>query len=107
MGKLPLDGFLEDYAFLIEALIALYQATFDEKWIYQAKELTDYTIDHFYDDQSGMFYFTSKESKDLIARKFEVTDNVIPASNSSMAKSLLVLSLIFEKLSINRWRKRC
>jgi len=101
-GKATINGFLEDFAFLIEALIALYQVTFDEKWIQLAKQLTDYTIDHFYDDQSGMFYFTSDESNDLVARKFEVTDNVIPASNSVMANSLFQLSLIFEN---NHYRK--
>jgi len=57
----------------------------------------EYTIRHFYDDQSGMFYFTSDESNDLIARKIEVTDNVIPASNSSIANSLFFLSLIYEQ----------
>ncbi|MCD4683843.1 MAG: thioredoxin domain-containing protein [Bacteroidales bacterium] len=95
--KATIDGFLEDYAFMIEALIELYQATFDEKWISQAKQFMEYTIRHFYDDQSGMFYFTSDESNDLIARKMEVTDNVIPASNSSIANSLFFLSLIYEK----------
>lgn len=95
-GKATINGFLEDYAFLIEALIALYQATFDEKWIVQAKQLMDYSVAHFYDKQAGLFYFTSNNSNDLVARKFDVTDNVIPASNSSIAKSLFDLSLIFE-----------
>lgn len=96
-GKATINGFLEDYAFVMEAMIALYQATFDEKWITQAKQFMVYTIDHFYDDQSGMFYFTSDESNDLVARKIEVTDNVIPASNSSIANSLFFLGLIYEK----------
>jgi len=95
-GKATINGFLEDYAFMIEALIALYQATFDERWIVQARQLLDYTIEHYYDNQAGLFYFTSKNSNDLVARKFEVTDNVIPASNSSIAKSLFDLSLFFE-----------
>ena len=95
-GKATINGFLEDYAFVIEALIVIYQATLNEAWITKANELMEYTIQHFYDDQLGLFYFTSDESNDLVARKFEVTDNVIPASNSSVAKSLFDLSLIFE-----------
>lgn len=96
-GKATINGFLEDYAFLIEVLIVLYQATFDEKWMNEAKQLMEYTIDHFYDKQSELFYFTSNESNDLVARKIDVTDNVIPASNSSIAQSLLVLGLIYDK----------
>jgi len=96
-GKATIDGFLEDYAFMIEASFALYQATFDEKWITQANQFMEYTIRHFYENQSGMFYFTSNESNDLIARKIEVTDNVMPASNSSIAHSLYFLCLIYEK----------
>ena len=56
----------------------------------------DYTIKHFSDQKSGLFYFTSDESTDLIARKFEITDNVIPASNSSIAISLFKLGQYFE-----------
>ncbi|MEZ5195544.1 MAG: thioredoxin domain-containing protein [Bacteroidales bacterium] len=95
-GKATINGFLEDYAFVMEAMISLYQATCNEKWITEAKQLMEYAIDHFYDKHSGMFYFTSDESTDLIARKMEVTDNVIPASNSSIANSLFILSLIYE-----------
>jgi len=105
-GNATIDGFLEDYAFMMEALIVLYQSTFDEKWIIQAKQFMEYTIDHFYDDQSGMFYFTSYESKDLVARKIEVTDNVTPASNSSMANSLFYLSLIYEKAEYKQMAER-
>ena len=95
-GKSTINGFLEDYAFVIEALIALYQSTFEENWIVQAKQLMDYAMDHFYSKKTGMFYFTSDESKDLITRKTEIMDNVIPASSSSIAKSLFNLSLIYE-----------
>ena len=90
-GTSNLDGYLEDYAFTTEALIALYQATFDEKWLQHAQGLTDYAIDHFYDPTTGFFFFTANEAKGLVARKMELTDNVIPASNSSMAKSLFLL----------------
>ena len=96
-GTSNLDGYLEDYCFTIEAFVALYEATFDEKWLEFAKQLMDYTIVHFYDEKTGFFFFTSDEAKGLIARKMELSDNVIPASNSSIAKGLFLLGLYFEK----------
>ena len=97
-GVSNLDGYLEDYALTIEAYIALYQATFDEKWLTYAKNLMDYAIEHFYDKESGFFFFTSNNAKGLIARKMELSDNVIPASNSSLAKGLFLLGeLYYEK----------
>ena len=94
-GKASINAFLDDYAFTIEAFISLYQTTFDEKWLEDAKQLADYTIAHFFDDTSGMFYYTSDVDPRLIARKMEVSDNVIPASNSEMAKNLFVLGTYF------------
>jgi uncharacterized protein YyaL (SSP411 family) len=95
-GKASITGFLDDYAFFIEALIALYEADFDEKWLKEAKSLTDYVIVNFTDADSPMFFYTSAESEDLIARKHEVMDNVIPASNSTMAQNLQQLGLLFD-----------
>ena len=91
-----LDGYLEDYSFTIEAFIALYQATFDEVWLTKAKLLMDYSISHFYDEKTGFFFFTSNNAKGLIARKMELNDNVIPSSNSSIAKSLFLLGQIYD-----------
>lgn len=91
-GKSLINGFLEDYAFTIESFIALYEATFNEKWLKKANDLTKYTIKHFYDNSTGMFFFTSNLDSALITRKKEINDNVIPASNSSMAKCLFLLS---------------
>lgn len=91
-GKSTINGYLEDYAAVIDAFISLYEVSLDEQWLNTAKQLTDYTFDHFYDDASGMFFFTSDEDESLIARKMEVADNVIPASNSMMARNLAKLS---------------
>jgi uncharacterized protein YyaL (SSP411 family) len=96
-GKSSINGYLEDYCFSIEAFIALYECTFDEKWLNQADLWAQYCLEHFYDKESGMFYFTSDEDADLIARKTEVGDNVIPSSNSSMAKGLHLLGTLLEK----------
>ncbi|MCW3071141.1 MAG: thioredoxin [Bacteroidetes bacterium] len=90
-------GFLEDYSFSIEAFISLYQATNEERHLLLADELMRYCLEHFEDKSSGMFFFTSDEDKALITRKMELSDNVIPASNSSIAKSLFVLGHYFEK----------
>src|SRR5690606_3167029 len=94
-GKSNIDGFLEDYAHTINAFISVYQATFDEKWLDLAKEITHFTVDHFHDSASKMFYFTSDETE-LIARKMELNDNVIPASNSVMANNLFLIGTIYE-----------
>lgn len=86
------DAFLDDYAFIIDGLIGLYEATFDEKWLSFAKELTDHTLSDFYDEGSGLFNYTSSQGEELIARKQEITDNVISSSNSAMAHNLFKLS---------------
>ena len=96
-NKSNISGYLEDYAFAIEALINLYEATFDEIWLEEAHRLMEYSIVHFFDKSSSMFFFTSNTDKPLIARKMEVSDNVIPASNSSIAKSLFLLNHYFDK----------
>jgi uncharacterized protein YyaL (SSP411 family) len=98
-GKSTINGYLEDYCFIIEALIAIYEATFEEMYLLKANELMTYCIVHFQDKNSGMFYFTSDEDKALITRKMELSDNVIPASNSSIAKSLFRLGHHFENES--------
>jgi uncharacterized protein YyaL (SSP411 family) len=83
---------LDDYSFTIEAFVALYQATFDEQWLTEAKLLTDHAIQHFYSAEKGVFFYTSINDDPLIARKAETSDNVIPSSNSSLAKGLFKLS---------------
>lgn len=95
-GKSSINGYLEDYCFTMEAFIALYEASLDQKWLDLSKEFGDYAIAHFFDKTSGMFYFTSDDDPALIARKTEVADNVIPASNSSMAKALFKLAKYYE-----------
>lgn len=90
-GKASITGFLEDYAFVIDGLTALYEATFEETWLQEAKNLTDHAIAHFSDAETGMFFYTSDEAETLIARKQEIMDDVIPSSNSVMAHNLFRL----------------
>jgi uncharacterized protein YyaL (SSP411 family) len=96
-GKATIDGFLEDYSYLIRAFTRLYEVTFDEQWLQQAKQLTDYTLENFFDEAEGMFFFTDQSSEKLIARKKEIIDNVTPASNSVMATNLHFLGLYFDE----------
>jgi len=95
LGKSNIDAYLEDYATAIEAYISLYEVTLDENWLQSAKQLTDYCYDHFYDDASKMFYFTSDREKNLISRKIETDDNVIPSSNAILALNLFKLGHYF------------
>jgi uncharacterized protein YyaL (SSP411 family) len=96
-GKSSITAFLEDYAAVIEGYLALYQITFDEQWLMEAQKLADYTISNFYDSNDGYFFFTDQDAEALIARKKELFDNVIPASNSVMAHNLYFLSLLFDR----------
>lgn len=105
-GKSKINGFLEDYAFTIEAFISLYQVTLDEKWLNLSKEMTDYSILNFFDEEKHMFYFTSKEDPVIVSRNFEYRDNVIPASNSVMAKNLYKLSKYFDEPRFNEISKQ-
>lgn len=95
-GKATINGYLEDYCFTIEALIDLYQVTFEERWLTEARALADHAIRHFLDESTGVFHFTSDLDPALIARPSELHDNVIPASNSSMANGLFLLGHLFD-----------
>ena len=94
--KSTINGYLEDYSLVITAFISLYEVTFDEKWLFNAKKLVDYCITHFYEKKTGFFSFTSNLDEALITTHYETEDNVIPASNSVMGKSLFLLSIYFE-----------
>lgn len=95
-GKSTIQGFLDDYAFTIEAFTSLYEITFSEKWLALAMQLCTYCIENFFDAQKQIFYYTDKTGEKLIARKTETSDNVIPSSNSVMAKNLFKLGLLTE-----------
>ena len=95
-GKSNINGYLEDYASTIDAFLTLYENTLDEKWLKSARDLANYTFDYFFDENNKMFYFTSKSDAALVTRSIEYRDNVIPASNSIMAKNLFKLSHYFE-----------
>lgn len=94
-NKSTINGYAEDYATVIEGFISLYQVSLDEQWLLLAKKLTEYTIEHFYDVESNMFFFTSHEDEDLITKNIDVVDKAISSSNSIFANNLFKLSHYF------------
>jgi uncharacterized protein YyaL (SSP411 family) len=88
-------AFLDDYALMIDAYIHLYQAIFKEEYLIKALELTKVVIENFSDDETGFFWYTPNFGEQLIARKMEVQDNVIPSANGIMAKNLFRLARYF------------
>ncbi len=91
-GTDSINGFLEDYAAIIDGFIGLYEVTFDMFWLIKAEVLTKYVYTYFLDKATNLFFFTSKEDTVLVRRTLEVSDNVVPASNSIMAINLFKLS---------------
>jgi len=92
-----IPGFLDDYSLLAQAFIDLYQATFDEDWLKLSLQITEYSLQHFYNESSGMFFYSNLEESVTISRKIEISDNVIPSSNSVMARVMLQLGIYFDR----------
>ncbi len=101
-GQARLDGYLEDYANLIDGLISLYEATFDAGWIAWAKELAERMIAEFWDDERGAFFDTAASGETLIARPKDVFDNATPSGNSVAADALLRLALLAGETEFGR-----
>lgn len=91
-----IEGFLDDYAFTIEAFISLYESTFDESWLTKAQELAETAITLFYDQEAKTFFYTANNAEELIARKSETMDNVIPASSSTIVRQLYKLGILLD-----------
>jgi uncharacterized protein len=93
-GRAKLAGYLEDHAFMVEALLTLYEATFDPRWFGQARRLADVTIEHFADDDAGGFFSTADDHEALVARRKELEDHPLPSGSSSAALGLLRLAAL-------------
>lgn len=96
-GEARLTGYLSDYAFVVEGLLNLYEATFDRKWLDAALELTETSIKYYFDDANGSFFFTAHDAEKLVARSKQPQDNAIPAGNSVHALNLLRLAILFDR----------
>ncbi len=97
--KTEIAGFLDDYAFVIDAFMSVYLITQNESWLNKAKELCDYTLQNFYVEKDKTFYYTDASQEKLIVRKAEWSDNVIPASSSQIAINLKQLSVYFDDIN--------
>ncbi len=93
-GEARLNAYLEDYAFLLEALLQLYESTFERRWFDSARGMADQMIDRFGDLENGGFFSTSNDHEELIARRKEIGDHPIPGGNSSAALGLLRLAAL-------------
>ena len=101
-----IDGFLEDYAFTIEALINVYLISQNQEFLNKAYNLCELTLSLFQNKESDFLYYTNNLSTDLILRTTEISDNVIPSSNSQMAHNLFMLGNYFGNTEwINRSKK--
>jgi uncharacterized protein YyaL (SSP411 family) len=96
-GEARFTAYLEDYAFLVEGLLNLYEATFDRRWLDEAAELTEISIRFYFDDAGGGFFFTASDGEKLVARSKNPHDSAIPAGNSVHAMNLLRLSILLDR----------
>jgi uncharacterized protein YyaL (SSP411 family) len=95
-GQSRLTGYLTDYAFLVEGLLNLYEATFDTRWLDAADTLTQSSIRYYFDDDGGAFFFTASDGERLIARTKNPRDGAIPSGNSVHALNLLRLAVLLD-----------
>ncbi len=93
-GRAHLNAYLEDHAFLLEALLTLYEASFEARWFERARSLADTVLTRFADDERGGFFSTAADHEALIARRKEIGDHPIPSGNSAAALGLLRLSAL-------------
>ena len=96
-GQAKLPGFLEDYAFVADGLTALYEATFERRWLDAARELAEEMISLFWDEGEGCFYDTGREHEELVVRPRDVFDNAQPCGGSVASDVLLRLAVITGK----------
>jgi uncharacterized protein YyaL (SSP411 family) len=88
------NGYLEDYAYLADGLLALYEATFERRWVDWARELAELMLGHFRDTKNGGFFDTSDDHEQLIHRPKDLQDNAVPSGNAMAASVLVRLSLL-------------
>jgi uncharacterized protein len=93
-GRAKLNAYLEDHAFLLEALLTLYEAGFESRWFVEARALADAMIARFGDEQNGGFFETSSDHERLVARRKDLEDHPIPSGNAAAACGLLRLAAL-------------
>ncbi|HEX3262976.1 MAG TPA: thioredoxin domain-containing protein [Solirubrobacterales bacterium] len=93
-GRAHLAAYLEDYAYVVDALLSLYEATFDVRWFDRARETADLMIELFADDERGGFFTTAHDHEELVVRRKDLDDHPIPSGNSAAAFCLLRLAAL-------------
>jgi len=93
-GQAKLKGYLEDYSFLADGLMAVYGLTVDRRWLDEARRLVDDMVDLFWEEDEGVFYDTGKDHETLLVRPRELFDNAIPCGSSVAAEVLLRMALL-------------
>ena len=93
-GEARLNAYLEDHAYLLEALLTLYESSFEPRWFAEARSLADAMIERFADDENGGFFETSSDHERLLARRKDLEDHPIPSGNASAAYGLLRLAAL-------------
>src|SRR5205085_8918940 len=101
-GAAKLAGYLEDYASLGLAALALYELTFDESWLTRARMLADAAVRWFWDDMAGAFFDTPSDHETLVTRPRDVTDNATPSGTSLVAELLARLADLLQDESMRR-----
>ncbi|MGB3098892.1 MAG: thioredoxin domain-containing protein [Solirubrobacterales bacterium] len=102
-GRGHLNAYLEDHAYLVEALVALYEASFEPRWFAAARELAEAMIERFGDSENGACFTTSDDHEQLIARRTDVDDHPIPSGNASAALGLLRLEALSGARHYGEW----
>ena len=102
-GVAKFEAFLDDYAFLIRALVSLYEISGNEEWLDKSLKCMERVEKEFSDEEGVFFYYTDQDQHDVIVRKKEIYDGAIPSGNAVMAYNLLSLSILFENIS---WKNR-
>ena len=96
-GEARLDAYLDDYACLANALVSLYEATFDERFVSEAASLADALLERFVDPMRGGFYYTASDHEALITRQKDMQDNAVPSGNAMAALALVRLGKLTGK----------
>ena len=96
-GEARLTAYLSDYAFFVEGLLNLYEATFERKWLDHAGKLTELSIQHYADENGGGFFFTASDAEKLVTRSKSPSDGAIPSGNSVHALNLLRLGILLNR----------
>jgi hypothetical protein len=105
-GRARFNAYLDDYANVADGLLALYQLTFDQRWLSRAESLAEIIIDRFADERQGGFYFTARDHEELIARTKDFFDNATPSGNSVSADVLLRLAALLGRDDFRKHAER-